>query len=182
MNRDESLGRRDGWTAAHCVAFRELFAVCGRAGTSRGDARSVVLLTSLSGRFAWHAELLFDLLPVRADVDRAMLLDEAATTVAPLRSALDDVAADVGALCGVLAEIVVPRLLRDVEGVMARTDARLDGPRVRALTLVARDLRDAEGALAPTVVRTNAIRTTVSEPVERAVDTLANCSPPGRGT
>ncbi len=168
---DDGVSRRDAWTAAHCVAFRELFAVCGRVGASRGDPRRVVLLTSLAGQFAWHGELLFDLLPVRVDVDRAALLESAARTFGSFADALADVGDD-AALCAALASVVVPGLLGDVRAVTAVTDDRLDGPRVRALTLIERDLVAALDALRATVVSERAAAPSATGRLERAMEDL----------
>ena len=62
----------DEWTAAHCRVLERLFATCGRAGAraaEEGRVDAALVLTSLAGQFAWHAELLFDLLPTRAGTD-----------------------------------------------------------------------------------------------------------------
>jgi len=148
----------DGWTAAHCHVLRALFATCGAAGVSSaqdGPADLAIALTSLSGQFAWHAELLFDLLPTRAGTDAEALV---ARHVPGADAALDVLAGlerrgEFPALCVVLARVVVPRLRTGMAAALARTDARVDGPRARALTLIARDLRDAVELLEPLAER-----------------------------
>ena len=114
----------------------------GREGAEQRRAESPSLLTSLAGQFAWHAELLFDLLPTRAGTDATRSSPCARPGADDALDALDELAATDGraAACVVLARVVVPRLLAGVASASARVDARLDGPRARALTLIARDL------------------------------------------
>jgi hypothetical protein len=146
---------RDRWTAAHCRALGRLFSICGEAGAV-GDPPDVALaLTSLAGQFAWHAELFGDLLAETGDGDATALV---ARPVAGLDASLDrlaDAAAagDVATVCVGLARAVVPRLSSSVAAERARTDARLDGPRARALTLVARDAAAAVARLEPLAER-----------------------------
>ena len=142
----------DRWTAAHCRVLGRLFAIAGAAGATGAPPDAALALTSLAGLFAWHAELLGQLLPTRAGVDAAELV---ARPLDGADRALDRVAGDAepSSTCVVLARVVVPRLLAGVEVARAHTDARLDGPQARALTLVARDLRDALGVLEPIAER-----------------------------
>ncbi len=138
-----SLAPRDRWAAAHCAAARELFARCGARGADVDDDELAIVLTSLAGQFAFHATLLYDLLPVRADVDRDALVEGASH--AAVLAALDDLSTV--PLCAVLARVVVPRLRAAVLFELEGVDPRVDGPRARALTLVARDLVDARDEL-----------------------------------
>jgi len=138
----------DEWTAAHCRVLQRLFASCGGAGATaaeEGRVDDALVLTSLAGQFAWHAELLFDLLPTRAGTDAAALVARRRPGADDALDALDELARDegAGAACVALARVVMPRLHAGVASASADVDARLDGPRARALTLIARDLRDA---------------------------------------
>lgn len=142
----------DAWAAAHGRVLQRLFSTCGSTAVraaEEGHADDALVLTSLAGQFAWHAELLIDLLPTRAGTDAAGLVARRVPGADDALDALDELARDEGsgALCVALARVVVPRLLAGVAASRARVDARLDGPRARALTLVARDLRDALEAL-----------------------------------
>lgn len=134
--------RRDTWAAAHARVARGLFEACGREGAESADDVASALLTSLAGQFAWHAELLVDLLPLRDGVDREALVERAAsatTAIDALLGSLDDTTS----LCVGLARVVLPRLASSLTGERRATDGRLEGPRVRALTLIARDVADA---------------------------------------
>jgi hypothetical protein len=135
----------DRWTASHCRVARRLFEVCGKAGASDPSPDVALALTSLAGQFAWHAELLFDLLPARPGIDADALVAAPVRGVDAGFDRLDELADTDGAatLCVVLARVVVPRLLAAARAARSRTDALVDGPRARALTLIVRDLRDA---------------------------------------
>lgn len=152
MSEPAPHGPDDEWTAANCWVLQRLFSTCGAAGAraaQEGRVDDALVLTSLAGQFAWHAELLFDLLPTRAGSDAAALVAHGALGADDALGELDELARDggSGAVCVVLARVVVPRLLAGVGSARARVDARLDGPRARALTLLVRDLRDALVAL-----------------------------------
>jgi hypothetical protein len=135
---------RDAWSAAHCQVARTLFEVCGAAACSDVDAPTSILLTVLAGQFAWHAELYFDLLAHRDGVDREQLVRDAAQQVEALDSSLRQLGnGDPTTLCAVLSRLLVPRLLAHVTDEHSATDARLEGPRARALVLIGRDLADA---------------------------------------
>jgi hypothetical protein len=142
---NETVSRDDRWTAAHCRALRALFATCGARAPACEDDELVVVLASLAGQFAFHAGLLYDLLPVRADVDRDALVD---TPTPELDDALGTCAKVTDpVLCALLSRVVVPRLLAGIEVERASVDDRADGPRARGLTLIARDLVDARSIL-----------------------------------
>lgn len=140
-----TVAARDAWSAAYCHAFRTLFEVCGAAGLSDVDAPTSILFTTLAGQFAWHAELLFDLLPVREGVDREQLVRDAAAQLAPLDDELRRIVAggDLASVCAVVAQLLVPGLLAAVTTQQSSTTARLEGPRARSLLLIGRDLADA---------------------------------------
>lgn len=141
----ETAAALDAWTAVHCRIARRLFAACGVAGAAGPTPEVALVLTSLSGQFAWHAELLFDLLPTRAGTDADALVAASVPSVDGALARLDELASREGAatLSVALARVVVPRLHAAVRAALSRTDARVDGSRARALTLIARDLRDA---------------------------------------
>jgi hypothetical protein len=154
----EVASHTDRWTAAHCRCGRALFSICGVAGVGaarEGPADLALALTSLSGQFAWHAELLFDLLPTQGGVDPERLVAAPAPGMDAALSLLEALVRSEAwpTLCVVLARVVVPRLRCGVGAALERTDARLDGPRVRALTLLARDLADALELLEPLAER-----------------------------
>ena len=151
----------DAWTAAHCRVFRGLFELCGEAGGAPAGvepAELAIALTSLAGQFAWHAELLYDLLPTRAGTDAAALVEVPDAAADGALKALEAIAhhGELGALCCALARVVVPRLAAGVAGARSRTDARVDGPRARALTLIANDLAAASLLLEPLAERSMA--------------------------
>lgn len=147
----------DAWTAASCRAFRALFSTCGAAGAEAAvDAPELALvLTSLSGQFAWHAELLVDLLVTSTGTDVDARVAQPAPGTDEALHVLDELRAhkEWSSICVVLARVVVPRLRTGVAEALARVDARVDGPRARALTLVARDLADACERLEPLAER-----------------------------
>jgi hypothetical protein len=153
-----SSTEQDRWTAAHCRVFRALFSQCGEAGgtAARDEPAALALaLTSLAGQFAWHAELLFDLLPTRAGTDAEALV---AQPVKGADAALELLAGSVAlasqpTFMAALARVVLPRLHAGVATRLVRADALVDGPRVRALTLIGRDLVDGVGVLEPLAER-----------------------------
>jgi hypothetical protein len=142
----------DAWTAWHCHALERLFATCGAVGARAAeheDAEVALALTSLAGQLAWHAELLYDLLPSAAGADRVALVASRVAGTDDALDALDEMAGTEGSgvACVVLARVVVPRLLSGVASARARVDARIDGPRARALDLIIQDLRRAAESL-----------------------------------
>ncbi len=146
MSMDET---RVTWTSAHCRIFRRLFGICGAAGSVVAEPACAVVLAGLAGEFAWHAELLYELLPVRQGVDREALVR---VEVHGADAALAWLDGSVGRgdgvqVCLVLGRVLLPRLDRSVAAALAATDRRLDGPRARALTLVGRGLADAGSSL-----------------------------------
>jgi hypothetical protein len=147
----------DAWTAAHGRIFGALFATCGAAGAqcAQEAADLALALTSLAGQFAWHAELLVDLLPTRSGIDASALVARPVPGADEALARLDRLhrREQWSALGVVLARVVVPRLLAGVASMCDRTDARVDGPRARSLRLVARDLRDALELLEPLAER-----------------------------
>jgi hypothetical protein len=163
-----NVARRDAWSAAHCHVARTLFGVCGHGGLSVVDAPTSILLTSLAGQFAWHAELLFDLLPLRDGVDREQLVHDAAEELDALSDGLRRVLAsgDLATLCVVLSRLVVPRLAVAVSDEQSSTDARLEGPRARALLLIGRDLADALVRLDASSEHLLALHPTAAAPLE----------------
>lgn len=168
---------RDRWTAAHCRIARALFETCGAGGATCVDPGASIALTGVAGQFAWHAALLYDLLPERQGVDREALVDVAVggADAAIALAASDLAGGDEGAGCCVLARVVLPRLRTSVEAALGRVDAVLDGPRARALTLIDRDLIDAIGVLEPVCERlvgdaaTLAAATSAMAAAERAI-------------
>ena len=98
--------------------------------------------------FAWHAELLYDVLPVRADVDRDELVAGCLDPSDDAMDILDELVAskDSAALRTALA-LVVDWLEVHIDRERHSNDPLLEGPRVRAFTLIARDLDDASTAL-----------------------------------
>ncbi len=166
-----TLAPRDAWSAAHCHVARTLFEACGRAALRDVDAPTCILLTTLAGQFAWHAELLFDLLPVRDGVDREQLVDDAAQVLDPLDGELRQLAdGELATLCMVLSRLVVPRLLAAVNDEQSATDVRLEGPRARALLLIGRDLADALHGLATASERLVAGDRAATAPLEAVAD------------
>jgi hypothetical protein len=91
--------------------------------------------------FAWHAELLYDVLPVRVDIDRDALVEEGIDGADDAMDLLDEIGAsdDSLALAASLC-YVVDWFAACVTLERASNDPRLEGPRARALTLLARDL------------------------------------------
>lgn len=163
----------DRWAAAHCRVFRALFSTCGEVGrdtAASGPAALAITLTSLAGQFAWHAALCFDLLPTHAGTDAEALV------AAPLHgtdAALDALAAlgrdeERAGLAAALGRVVVPRLRTGVATARERVDARVDGPRARAMTLIVRDLDDAIRALEPQIERAIAAPASFQVAVEAA--------------
>jgi hypothetical protein len=130
-----------------CRLSRRLFEACGQ-GASGAEPALAVTLAPLAGMFAWHAELLYDVLPVRVDIDRDALVDGDADGADDAMDILDELVAskDAAALRTALA-LVVDWLEVHVARERHSNDPLLEGPRVRALTLIARDLDDASTAL-----------------------------------
>lgn len=132
-------------TAARCRAFRALFATCGLGGSCVDDPGAAVALASLAGQFAWHAELCFELLPLRVGIDREALVQmktpAADAALGVLAAAVER--GDAATACALLFEVLLPRLAAGVAASLDATVAGLDGPRARALGLVGRDLDDA---------------------------------------
>jgi hypothetical protein len=131
-------------------AFGALFEICGEAGASGAEPAFAVALAALSGRFAWHAELLFDVLPVRRGIDRNALVDSPVPGADDAMVALGGLAerGETVAFAVSLARVVVPWLVDGVARASAGNDPRLEGPRARALALIARDLDDSAAELA----------------------------------
>lgn len=144
---------------------------------------AAVVLTSLSGQFAWHAELLFDLLPVRAGVDREALVADEVRGADDVLERLEDLGAsrDVGALCLALARVVVPRLQAAATSPAPRVTAAFDGPRARAATLVSRDLADAVSDLESLLARLALGARAVSRGLEVAAQCEADLVAAGVG-
>ena len=145
--RDEPPHRtRSRGRAAHCRVFRALFATCGAAGTSAVEGRAGArrrCSTSLAGQFAWHAELLFDLLPTRAGIDASALVRGAAPAPTT-RSARSTTARGDGEGAASHRRRSPAWWCRGcsrrVRTARERVRRALDGPRARALTLIVRDL------------------------------------------
>jgi hypothetical protein len=138
--------RRDAWALSYAGLFIGLFAACGEASVRTVDAPLCVLYASLSGQFAWHAELLFDLVTPRADaVDD---VDDVDGTTIAVTAQLGALAADGDgvSLCVALASLVLPALRAEIDRERAATELLLDGPRARALLLISRDVSDALAA------------------------------------
>lgn len=137
----------DRVVAMCCRLSRRLFEACGQGASSTEPALAATL-APLAGMFAWHAELLFDVLPVRAGIDRDALVDDDPEGTDDAMDLLDELVAsnDAVALRTSLA-LVVDWLEVHVARERHSNDPLLEGPRVRALTLVARDLDDASTAL-----------------------------------
>jgi hypothetical protein len=163
---------RDRWTAAHVRVLGRLFSVCGAAGATGTPPDAALALTSLAGQLAWHAELLGDLLPTRAGIEVAALVASPVPGVDAAIEHLERAAAagETDAVCVVVARVVLPRLATSVAAARAATDARLDGPRARALTLVARDLHDAQAVLEPAAERALSVPGALDELARRCVD------------
>jgi hypothetical protein len=160
---------RERWATAHQRVLERLFAICGEAGATGTPPDAALALTSLAGQLAWHAELLGELVASSAGADEpprpALGADGALDQLATLAAG-----GETAAVCVVVARVVVPRLLTAVVGARRAVDARVDGPRHRALTLVARDLRDALGALEPAAERALAVPGALDELARRCVE------------
>lgn len=133
--------------AQSCRLSRRLFEACGQ-GASSAEPALAATLAPLAGMFAWHAELLFDVLPVREDIEREALVDAELVGADDAMDLLDELVAsnDSAALRTSLA-LVVDWLEVHVARERHSNEPLLEGPRVRALTLIARDLDDASTAL-----------------------------------
>jgi hypothetical protein len=136
--------RRDSWAEAVAELFSGLFAVCGAASVHCVDAQLSALLASLSGEFAWHAELLCDLVTTGPDGRSGGVSASTRDVVAQLASL--EVDGDGVSLCVALSSLVLPWVHDVIEQERATTEPRLDGPRARALLLISRDVIDALGA------------------------------------
>jgi hypothetical protein len=164
---------QDHWAAAHCRVFRSLFTTCGQAGVAAALSEPPALaltLTSLAGQFAWHAELCVDLLPTRAGTDAEALVATPLPGTDAALAALAELgrADDPAGLVAALGRVVVPRLRSGVATAHDRVDARVDGPRARALTLIGHDLDDAARVLEPQIERSMATASTFEDLVDAA--------------
>jgi hypothetical protein len=137
----------DRFVALSCRVSRRLFEVCGQ-GASRAAPELAAALAPLAGMFAWHAELLYDVLPVRAGIDRDTLVDEGADGADEAMDLLDELVAskDSAALRSSLT-LVVDWLEVHVARERHSVEPLLEGPRARAFTLIARDLDDVSTTL-----------------------------------
>jgi hypothetical protein len=137
----------DRLAAECCRLSRRLLEACASAAGSAPPALAVTL-APLAGMFSWHAELLYDVLPVRAGIDREALVDEDAAGADEAMDLLDELvdAGDPVALRTALA-LVVDWLAAHVDREVRSNNPLLEGPRARAYTLIARDLDDANEAL-----------------------------------
>jgi hypothetical protein len=133
----------DRFIAHGCRLCRRLFDLCATSASTAAPPLAAAL-APLAGKFAWHAELLYDVLPVRVDIDRDALVEEGIDRADDAMDQLDEIVAsdDSLALARALC-YVVDWFAARVTLERASTDPRLEGPRARALTLLARDLDDA---------------------------------------
>jgi len=127
-----------------CAVSRRLHEVLGISSlVARGPAL-VVALDELSLQHAWHAELLFEQLPLRAGYDR-----EAAVQLGGVASPLDLLASlgaagdDVGLLAG-YARVILPRVTLSLEVVSQSTTEVAERSLRRATRLICSDLAAAE--------------------------------------
>lgn len=137
----------DRLAAECCRLSRRLVEACGQ-GASTASLQLAVTLAPLAGMFAWHAELLYDVLPVRVDIDRERLVDDDAAGADEAMDLLDELVAgsDSVALRSAVA-LVVDWLAAHVDREVHSNNPLLEGPRARAYSLIARDLEDASTAL-----------------------------------
>jgi hypothetical protein len=170
VGTNETAQPRDVATAAYCRTFRGLFERCGVVGASDVEPSAAIALTSLSGQFAWHAELLEELLPHRSEIDREALIAVAAPGADDVLARLtsDGARLDASGLCVVLERVLLPRLRFAASSASPDTTAAFDGPRARASTLVDRDLADAERDLRGVVARRAATQRSVATSTELA--------------
>jgi hypothetical protein len=128
---DEVAELAQRWAAVEELLFRTL----GEWARAPGEARVRRTLAAWCHRHAWHAELWRSRLPgtshpVASAAAPARHLDEwTSSWQSPLR---DGWAA--------LVTEVLPRMSREIDEQLASTDARIDGPTHRVLTLVRADV------------------------------------------
>ena len=125
--RREPDDRRDGPLGRRALPRRRaaLLDAAARRATSRvDDGGSRSSLTSLAGQFAWHAELLYDLLPVRAGVDRDRLVARPSAAPTPPSTGSPTSSTDAAIAARRSARVVVPRLRAGVAPRARRLDRR----------------------------------------------------------
>ena len=136
----EDLVRR----ARRWIAVEELlFETYGRWARQVPEPTLKRLMATWCHRHAWHAELWRDRMPAVGTLDGT---DDVEAWIAPLRTALADVATSAEALAA-LGESVLPALDAAVIEHRDAIDPLLDGPTARVLDLVAADLTAERAAL-----------------------------------
>lgn len=131
------------WTGAAAWFEDRMFEVIGAWVAATPEPEVQVALAAHAHHHAWHAELLRDLVPVRADLPAEPYL-----VPTPAAVALVDVVGTLGGRdvtverLAVLARVILPRLRAAWADRLEVASAAADGPLVRALTLVTRDDRD----------------------------------------
>lgn len=145
---------RLGWRIERYRSLDERLAeLVGGWATDPGDGTIAEYCATLSERLAWHAELWAARHPEAAQTatGRAAAQDDSPdggpdapwrATMSRLTDELAAVTTSVARLSA-LSRVVLPRLVGAHRAHLAATDARLDAPTVRTLTLVLRDLQDA---------------------------------------
>jgi hypothetical protein len=137
-----TLERSAGLVGGYCWMERRLFALTGAWANRAGTAASLqVHFDVMSAQHAWHAELFFDRLPVLDWVDRPSLVVAPSPGVRQLFSDLDDPAMAPAVRLGVLATVVLPRLVATYDRHLGYARPVADQPVMRALGLVLADER-----------------------------------------
>ena len=126
-------------TAGHAAWIEQaLFQVLGRAATSIAETSLRPMLADHANQHVWHADLWSERQPAVAH----LLADDLTTPATPgLATLVDRLAASTDALDVLVGvyRVVLPRLVTAYARVFESSDAAVDAPTVRVLTLVLAD-------------------------------------------
>lgn len=171
----EGLEATAAWVGQQVWLARRLFEVVGGWSIDERDDEVRVHFAVVSRRHAWHAEVLYDLLPDTVEHTPDQFVAPPATGWPVV---LDDLAAaddTVVRLAG-HSRVVLARLTLEHDAVVEATTEAAGGPIRRALALVGRDERDAQDTgelLLERVLRErgpDAVRSATDE--QRALETI----------
>ena len=134
------FGATAGRNAAHFWRESRLFEVLGGWVTSTPETSVKLMLDRHSSHHSWRATQWWERLPVVADVDRALLVADAAS--GPWPAALEEAEGLEGSVARLAAayRVLLPRLAADYARHRGAASPAADGSTLRTLAIVGDDL------------------------------------------